>query len=136
MITPADTTSATPALLQAPAVRFPGKPITIGGKTFVPAPLPLGALRRAAKDGTLATLNGLNPGEIPSSAALDGIHSLILASWKRNYPDMTADDVDDLVDLRNMPEVIAAMMAATGFDAAPAASQDGASGEVSSPSTE
>ena len=124
--TPALTNSA-PAV----AVPFPGPALVIGGRSIVPAPLPLGVLRRAAKDGTMKALTGIAGGEGSSVDVLDALNALVLASWKRNHPEMTAEDVDDLVDLRNAPEVVRTMMEASGLTKVDAgAGAEGTSGNA------
>ena len=40
-----------------------------------------------------------------------------LAALQRNYPDMTRDDVSDLIDLGNMVEVMNAVMGVSGLTA-------------------
>lgn len=115
-------------------IRFPGKAIQIGGRRIIPAPLPLGVLRRAARDGSIAKLAnaGTAGGMLPPVEMLDAINVLVLASWKRNHPDMTEADVDDLVDMGNIGVVISSMMEATGL----LKPEDGAAGAEGGPAGE
>lgn len=89
-------------------VKVKGIPKNLGGTDFVIPPLALGPLeqlqdRIAAFDGTL------NKESI--AVVIDAAH----AALKRNYPDITREDVAELVDVENMIEVFEAVMDVSGL---------------------
>ncbi len=89
-----------------PGVEFPFG----GGKTYVVPPLSLGALERL--QGKLASLSSASATDPESiKTVVDAAHSAL----KRNYPEMTRDEVAELVDLGNMHEVINCVMDVAGM---------------------
>ena len=81
-----------------------------GGRVYTIPPLSLGALEGLQK--RLGNLSTGNPGDASNiSTVLDATH----AALKRNYPDITRDEVADLIDLGNMSEVITAVMNIAGL---------------------
>ena len=96
-----------------------GIKLTLGdGAEYVVAPLTLGALedlqeKIEAVDGTMTAAN------------ISTIIDVTTASLKRNYPDMTREQVRDLVDVENMGDVFEACMDISGMKAKEAASASG-----------
>jgi hypothetical protein len=81
-----------------------------GGRVYTLPPLSLGALERL--QGKLAGLSSANATDPESiKTVVDAAH----AALKRNYPDLTRDDVAELVDIANMHEVISCVMDVAGM---------------------
>lgn len=86
-----------------------GVTIRLGRRDFVVPPLNLRAVRKVEK--LLPVLEG-RPGEVSFlDAAVEVLHLAIL----RNYPEVTRDEVEDMVDLGNLPRLIEAVMNVSGF---------------------
>ena len=105
-------------------VNVPGIEHTFaGGKVLVIPPLALGDLEQL-----LDPINRVMSGAMDKQAVgtvIDATH----AALRRNYPDMDRSEVGNLVDLRNMRDVLNAVMDASGMEAVAA----GESGEVQAP---
>ncbi len=94
--------------------KIPGRPINLGGRDFVLAPLSLDQIRHfepQAKEldkpnGTLAE-------------QIEAVLPLILASLQRNYEDMTVDHLRPLIDVGNFAEAARAVVDVTGYRTAP-----------------
>lgn len=81
-----------------------------GGRVYTVPPLALGALQRLQKKlEALATASATDPTSI--ATVIEAAH----AALKRNYPDITEDQVGELVDLGNMHDVIACITDVAGI---------------------
>lgn len=89
-------------------VKIKGIPLPLGGKTYIVPPLNLGALERLQERLTSFT-GGIDQESV--STVLDAAHSALL----RNYPDLTRDQVAEVVDVANMAEVMEAVMDVSGL---------------------
>lgn len=81
-----------------------GTPLKIEGTTFIFAPLSLGAIEKL-----LPALQSFQPNDV--GTVIDVAHK----SLKRNYPDITRDDVADLIYMDQLTEVMAAVMNVSGL---------------------
>lgn len=88
--------------------KFKGIPTTLGDKTFVVPPLSFRALQEL--QDRLASFNG---GVDPESVAL--VVDATFMSLKRNYPDITREELLDVLDVGNMQEVMEAVMDVSGL---------------------
>lgn len=87
---------------------IPGKDIELGGGKYVVPPLTLGALQRF--QARLSSYSGtLNAEDVQT------VIEVATAALQRNYPDMTTDQVADLIDLGNIQEVFMAVMSVSGL---------------------
>ncbi len=86
-----------------------GIPVQLGETTFVIPPLALGALEQL--QDRIAAFKGDIRDATQVATVLDAAHSAL----KRNYPEMTRDEVADLVDVGNMAEVFEAVMDVSGL---------------------
>ncbi|MCU4314903.1 hypothetical protein KTH46_07685 [Acinetobacter bereziniae] len=93
-----------------------GTTIQIDGQPFVFAPLSLGAVEKL-----LPALQGFKPNDV--GTVIDVAHK----SLKRNYPDITREDVADMLYMDQLEEVMAAVMSVSGLKNKEA--QEGESGE-------
>jgi len=81
-----------------------GATIKIDGQPFVFAPLSLGAVEKL-----LPALQGFSPNDV--GTVIDVAHK----SLKRNYPDITRDDVADMLYIDQLEEVMSVVMSASGL---------------------
>ncbi|MEI8326211.1 MAG: hypothetical protein WCH44_12770 [Betaproteobacteria bacterium] len=92
-----------------------------GGRVYTVAALPIVALMRLQSRLTnLSTDNALSP------ESVDTILQATHAALKRNYPDITLDQVGELVDVANMLEVISLVLDVGGFKRKAAAEAEAA----------
>lgn len=90
---------------------IPGFPINLGGVNFVLAPLGLRLAREFEKRGTeLREQANVTPEQAHAFNV-----EMILASLHRNYPDLTAEELDELLDTASEPEAVSAVMLMTGL---------------------
>lgn len=90
-------------------VKVNGTPLILNGQEYIVPPLSLGALEQlqdkiASVDGTANDIRQV-------SAIIDCAH----AALKRNYPEMTREQVADLIDIANMNAVFEAVMNVSGM---------------------
>lgn len=117
-------------------VRFPGIAIALAGDEYIVPPLNLGTLEQMQK-----RLQDFNGGIDAASVntVLDATHAALL----RNYPEITRDEIAELVDVGNMQEIMQAVMDVSGLrrkaletkDLAPEVAGEGAAPLTSASST-
>lgn len=97
---------------------IPGVEIKLSGEAYTLPPLNLTNVRKHED-----FFKRVTRGEIRLDASSDDmltLGSIVFFALKRNYPDITQEQVEDGIDLNNMVKVFAAVMTAQGFkDAAP-----------------
>ena len=81
-----------------------GNPLKINGQIWIFAPLSLGAVEKL-----LPALQGFSPNDV--GTVIDVAHK----SLKRNYPDITRDDVADMLYIDQLEEVMSVVMSASGL---------------------
>lgn len=92
----------------------PGVVIAADGITVQVPALKLGKLKAAARSGALAHLDRLAAGGFSQDAGpMDELTALVHTCLVRNYPHLTPEDVDELIDMRNMGEFFAAITGQT-----------------------
>ena len=91
-----------------PLTKFPGVAVILAGASLV---IPALSLRQI--QGLQARLAGYTGGMDADSTGLvlDTVH----AALTRNYPDVTLEQVADWVDMRNMRELMDAVMGVSGL---------------------
>ena len=91
--------------------KFKGVEIELGGQTYTVPPLSLGQLER--HEDTIASLSHVEGDKMFASfyRALPFIHD----AFSRNYPEMTREQLADLIDLANFNDVLQAVMNASGL---------------------
>lgn len=112
-------------------VEFEGTELKLGRAIFIVPPLGLGAAKRLV--GRIADF-----GKLPIEEQMDLAGEMAYLALKRNYPDLTRERVDDLVDLGNMNQVFEAVAKVSGFTAqrVPAGNSPGeTAGSTGLPST-
>ena len=90
-----------------------GKKIIIGEKEFTVPPLNFRSIRALEKD--IASLGAMSPGAAITSEQIDTIIRIVQVALKRNYPDITTEDLEENLDLNNVAPIIQAIMGVSGF---------------------
>lgn len=104
--------AAAPAAGSLPLID--GVAIRMGGRDWIVPPLTLGQMKRL-----LPKLRILRDGLVDADAEdIDTVIELVAAALQRNYPEMTAAQVEDLVDMGNSRHVITAILTGSGLRSA------------------
>jgi hypothetical protein len=105
---------------------LPGVTIAMGGRDWLVPPLTLGQLRRLMPKVRQLTEIGASMGETQISVLVE----IVTVALQRNYPEATADMVENLLDLGNASAVLNAVLTGSGLKL-----RDDRLGEVSAPGT-
>jgi hypothetical protein len=89
-------------------VKIPGVKIDFGGDVRVVPPLSLGSLKKLG-DRLQNVKNGVD------AESVQTVLDAAFLSLKRNYPDITEEEVGEMVDLSNMQEVMQSIMDVSGL---------------------
>jgi hypothetical protein len=89
-----------------------GVKINMGGRDFVAPPLNFKALR--ALTPKLVILSAM--GDVPTGEQIDVVLDVVHAALVRNYPDLTRDELEELLDLANLASALVAIMGASGLE--------------------
>ncbi len=90
-------------------VRIKGVTVELSGTNYVIPPIALGALEQ------LQERIGAFDGNVQDTKQISTVIDCAHAALKRNYPDMTREQVADLIDIANMGDVFAAVMDVSGL---------------------
>ena len=90
---------------------LPGITITMGGRDWLVPPLTLGQLRRLMPKVRQLTEIGASMGETQIGVLVE----IVAAALQRNYPEATAEMVEDLLDLGNASAVLNAVLTGSGL---------------------
>jgi hypothetical protein len=91
-----------------------GVSMKLGRRTYVVPPLNFKALRNLRPQMELLNSIEVNATTIPDNV-LTAIVQIVHTAIKRNYPDITIDEVDDAIDLGNQGSIIKAVMTGSGL---------------------
>jgi hypothetical protein len=105
---------------------IPGVAVAMGGQDWTVPPLTLGQLRRLMPKVRQLAEIGASMGEAQIAVLVD----IVAAALQRNYPEMTPDEVENLLDLGNASAVLNAVLTGSGLK-----SGGGTMGEASAPGT-
>lgn len=94
-------------------VEFEGEPVKLGKKTYIIAGLSFAQAERLAP---VIDEIGKNQGKTLNAKLINNICVVLHAAISRNYPNITLEEVKDLVDLKNAQKVFGAVMGASGFE--------------------
>ncbi len=86
--------------------------VQIGGEEYRIPPLSLRAVIDLQND--VETLQSISKSR-PTSEQMDIVVRIVHSALARNYPDMLAKDVDDMIDLSNYGEVLNQVLSIAGF---------------------
>lgn len=90
---------------------IPGVTIAMGGDDWLIPPLTLGQLRRLMPKLRQLTEIGASMGE----AQIGILIEIVMAALQRNYPEVTEERVESLLDLGNAGEVLNAVLTGSGL---------------------
>lgn len=90
-----------------------GVTVVLGGDDYIVPPLNIKGLRKLGPK--LKGLEGLGSSGIPTDQEYDLIVEVVELALRRNYPDLSRETLEDIIDMRNMYEVLGAVMAASGL---------------------
>lgn len=90
-------------------IQIEGVKINLGSREFVVPPLSLKGLRELAPQWP--TLQGM--GDVPTGPQIDVVLGVVHSALIRNYPDLTREELEELVDLGNLPKALMAVMGAS-----------------------
>jgi hypothetical protein len=90
---------------------IPGVAVAMGGQDWMVPPLTLGQLRRLMPKVRQLTEIGAAMGEAQIAVLID----IVTAALQRNYPEMTPDEVENLLDLGNAGVVLNAVLTGSGL---------------------
>lgn len=94
-------------------VKYQGTAITIGEREYIVPPLNFRQLEDFHDD--LEKMRAIKDGGTDSFASIASTVPIVHAAIRRNYPDLTIDELRDSLDLHNYREVIAAVMGVSGI---------------------
>jgi hypothetical protein len=89
--------------------RFEGVKITLGGREFVVPPLNFKSLRKF-----LPHIQAVQTESDPEKM-MDLYEEILQSALARNYPEITKEELDEVLDFSNIQEVFAAIMGASGL---------------------
>lgn len=95
------------------AIQTDGVKVSLRGREVVIPPLTLYALRKFTASGHMERISKM--GALPSVDDLDAAAELIHAALLPNYPEITLEEVLNLVDVKNLGEVVPAIMGQSGL---------------------
>jgi len=90
---------------------IPGATVAMGGRDWIVPPLTLGQLRRLMPKVRQLTEIGATMGEAQIAVLVD----IVTAALQRNYPEMTPESVENLLDLGNASAVLNAVLTGSGL---------------------
>lgn len=86
-------------------VKHKGAAFELGGKEYVFEPLTIGSFERLEDQ-----ISGITAGTINDFQLARSIILIATESLKRNYPEITKEEVAELIDLTNMQDIFSAVM--------------------------
>jgi len=89
--------------------KYAGITLNLGGTDYILPPISLGALEQ------LQTRVSEFKGDVNDGKQVSTVIDSALASMQRNYPDITREQVADMIDIGNMADVFAAVMDVSGL---------------------
>ena len=98
-----------------------GTIVTIGEDKYIVPPLSLKSIKK--HQGDFETMDKKTPLEM-----LEVTSQILHESLSRNYPEITQDQVDDMVDMNNMGQWMQAIAGASGLTAGGATAGSGQTG--------
>lgn len=93
-------------------IKFPGTEMTLGDRKVTLAPLTLRQIKEL-KNVLAQVKPGITIGD--PLEKLDALTAVIHASLSRNHPDISREELDDMLDMKNVPLAIAAVMGLSGM---------------------
>jgi hypothetical protein len=92
--------------------RFEGEEIQLGNEKYIVPALSLRQVRELSPKLDKLEADGAG---LPGLDQIDAVVEVLHAALKRNYPEMTKDQLLDLIDLGNLTALIKAAMRTSGL---------------------
>jgi hypothetical protein len=89
-----------------------GVQINIGGTDYTVPPLNLKAVKKFSKNFHLLSDLGNNINAEMMTFIADIIHTALI----RNYPDITLDQVEEMVDIKTVGDILEAVLSSSGIE--------------------
>lgn len=90
-----------------------GATVHMGGKDWNIPPLSLKLLRKYQVK--LSAFGQIQDGALPTNEQLETMINLVLDNMNRVYPDLTMDQLEDMMDVSNCKEIFMAVMGVSGL---------------------
>ena len=96
--------------------KYDGESIKIGGREFTVPPLNLKGVKKVEPMlKRLVEMSANVASTIITPEQSDLMRDIVLVALNRNYPEMTADELDDILDLGNLTNIMEAVTGQSGF---------------------
>lgn len=90
---------------------IPGFPVNLSGTVFAVPPLNFKQLKALEPDlKRMGSMQKDLEGGVMPADAMETFHKVVLASLNRNYPDLTSEDLEELMDVSNIKDLVAAVL--------------------------
>ncbi len=111
-------------------IRIDGTTLKLRGREVILPPLDVRTIRRFTRDGRLDKVMSMaaRKGTLATDDEWGALVDLLTAALAVNYPEITTEDVEGMVDIANVADAIDALFMSSGFRRVP-------QGEAGSPST-
>jgi hypothetical protein len=93
-------------------VKFEGVPVKIGGQEYIVPPLSIKGFK--AMKGQIEALKNMAPGRAMTDEQIDGVMKIIHCALSRNYPELTLDQIEEMLDFGNIGPLINTITRAGG----------------------
>lgn len=108
-----------------------GEWITLGGEQYRIPPIAFRAVQELEEE-----VRGLAAmGQRPTPAQMGTVAKIVQSAMARNYPSITVEQVDEMLDLGNYQDVLSAVLSVTGFKKAGAESGEPMASPAGTPPT-
>lgn len=94
-----------------PAKNKGGIWVVLGGDEYQIPPLNFGAIQ--ALQDKMAVIQGMSG--VPTPDQMRAVSEVVQMAMRRNYPDITADDIVEMLDLGNFRMVFDALLGQSGY---------------------
>jgi hypothetical protein len=93
-------------------IKFEGVKLTLGQQDYIVPALTIKQMRALAPD--LAALKGI--GGDPAPEEIDSMLHIVQTAISRNYPDITVEQLEDVIDLNSLGIVMKAITGQSGLE--------------------
>lgn len=93
---------------------YEGEPIKIKGREYIIPGLSFGQIE--SMSDTIARVQTKGDSDKLDKETIHDMIEIVSAAMKRNYPELTAAEVKEMIDTRNIKQIFFAIMGASGFN--------------------
>lgn len=90
-----------------------GTTVRMAGQDYTVPPLSFKQLRNLR--GTFEQIASVKDGAIPTDEQIGAMIDIVHAALTRNYPELTKEQVENMIDLKNMQTIVTAIMGVSGL---------------------